>query len=764
MEIILSNLQAVAVLTDADGVVSRVQYYGDHRWWELSETQNLREFLLPTDRDRIDQILAELDQRSPVMSTFTLSFGMQCYAIIAKGERYYHWMIFPQHQVQVYPEPELTLFRRIFDMVPLDIVIFDPQHRYRYVSPTAVPTPEVRRWILGKTDFDWARERQRPLYIAEQRRQYFQRALRSKEVVSWIEEFPTSDGQIRYFLRSFFPILDDHRNVSWVVGYAVELTDQIGYQRELERINRELEAILQAIQDPVLVLFEGEKIELVNHAAAQLLGQSLDKLRGQRLFGVLRKLHWQEEQLQPLQQALERATTEKVYNCEKILTLSSPEGERFYTLYSTAIELEPEHQIGTVLVLRDVTEEQRRMQELQESEERFRNLVEHSPVPIVIHSEGRIVYCNPAAAKAFALPSPEAMIGRSPYEFIHPDSRQIAHERIKDVYHRYQVAPAIEEKFLRADGSAFEVIVMATPVRWKGKPASQVVFYDISQQKALEDELRRLNQALEEKVEERTAELETALDRLKTALLKEQELNMMKSRFISLVSHEFRTPLTGIISSTELLLRYFDRLSPADRQKHLENILNLSRNLNELLEEIIHLGKVETGKYQPLLEPIEAAQVVKDIVRNFSASHADHIIHIQLQPDPFPILELDKIVLRHVTQNLISNALKYSPPGTEVRITLQYADDVLTLTVCDQGIGIPKSELPYIFQPFHRARNAQLIEGTGLGLAIAHKLVTLCGGQITVESEEGKGSCFTVTLPARQVTDKTATSSEENVP
>jgi len=372
------------------------------------------------------------------------------------------------------------------------------------------------------------------------------------------------------------------------------------------------------------------------------------------------------------------------------------------------------------------------------------------------------VYCNPAAAKAFALPDPALMIGRSPYEFIHPDSRQIAHKRIESVYHKYQAAPAIEEKFLRADGSAFEVIVMAMPVRWKGKPASQVVFYDISQQKALERELRRLNQALEEKVEERTAELEAALDRLKTALLKEQELNMMKSRFISLVSHEFRTPLTGIISSTELLLRYFDQLSEAERQKHLENILRLSQNLNELLEEIIHLGKIETGKYQPLLEPVDASQLVEDVVRNFTASHPDHVIRVQLQPDPFPVLRLDKIVLRHVSQNLISNALKYSPPGTEVKITLQYADNVLTLVVCDRGIGIPKTDLPYIFQPFHRARNAQLIEGTGLGLAITHKLVTLCGGQIAVESEEGKGSCFTVTLPAQMVTDKTTASSEGN--
>ncbi len=762
MEIILSNLQAVAVLTDEDGVVSRVQYYGDHRWWELSEAVNLREFLLPTDQDRMDQILAELDQRSPVMGSFTLTSGVQCYAIVAKGDHHYHWLIFPQHQVQTYPEPELTLFRRIFDLLPLDIVVFDPQHRYRYVSPTAVPNPEVRQWILGKTDFDWVQERQRPLHIAEQRRRYFQKALDSRAVVSWVEEFPTADGQIRYFLRSFFPILDEQGEVSWVVGYAVELTEQIGYQRELERINRELEAILQAIQDPVLVLFEGEKIELVNHAAERLLGQPLDALRGQRLSEVLRKAHWREEQLQPLQRALERATTEEVYNCEKVMSFPLPEGIRFYTLYSTAIELKPEHRIGTVLVLRDVTEEQQRMQALQESEERFRNLVEHSPVPIVIHSEGRIVYCNPAAAKAFALSDPEDAIGRSPYEFIHPESRRIAHKRIESIYYKYRVAPAIEEKFLRADGSTFEVVVMATPVRWKGKPASQVVFYDISQQKALERELRRLNQALEEKVEERTAELETALDRLKTALLKEQELNVMKSRFISLVSHEFRTPLTGIISSAELLLRYFDRLSPADRQKHLENILNLSKNLNELLEEIIHLGKVETGKYQPLLEPIEAAQVVKDIVRNFAASHSDHTIHIQLQPEPFPVLKLDKIVLRHVVQNLISNALKYSPPGTEVRITLRYSNDVLTLTVCDQGIGIPKSELPYIFQPFHRARNAQLIEGTGLGLAIAHKLVTLCGGRITVESEEGRGSCFTVTLPVQPVTDKTTASPEEN--
>ncbi len=760
MEIVLSNLQAVVLHTDAEGKVSSVQRFGEAHWWQIQLGAVVYEDMLPTDRDRVPQIVRQIKTDLPANFTFTLRSGKQCNAIVARGQQQYHWLVFPLSHVQHYPEPDLSIYRKIFELLPLDAVIFDPDHRYRYVSPTAVQDPEVRRWIIGKTDFDWVRKRGRPTAIAEQRRRYFQQALEQKSIVSWVEEFPAKDGRILYFLRFYCPITNERGEVEWVAGYAVDLTEQIVYQRELEQLNRELQAILQAIQDPLIVLTNTGTIELVNAAAERLLQGSRDALVGKKLVDVLSELQWSPENFACVQKTLDHATTEAYFHCPEALQVSDGLQEKVYTLYSAAVAAEDGTYWGTVLVFRDVTEEYQKTKELRESEERFRNLVEHSPVPILIHSEGKVVYYNPAAAAALALPDLQAGLGRSPMDFVHPDYRDLARQRIQEVYGKYQAAPAIEEKLLRADGTVFEAVVMAMPVRWKGKPASQVVFYDVSRQKTLERELRRLNQVLEAKVEERTAELEAALERLKDALLKEQELNMMKSRFISLVSHEFRTPLTGIISSAELLLRYADRLPEKERKRHLQNILRLGQNLNELLTEVLHLGKIETGKYQPLLEPLDVPHIVEEIIKNFEPNYPDHIIQFNYDPRPFPVLMLDKIVLRHVVQNLVSNALKYSPPHTRVDIMLQYAEGQLVLEVCDQGIGIPKSELPHIFQPFHRARNAQLIEGTGLGLAITQRLVTLCGGSIQVQSEEGEGSCFTVRLPAKLAEEVAAASSE----
>lgn len=267
-------------------------------------------------------------------------------------------------------------------------------------------------------------------------------------------------------------------------------------------------------------------------------------------------------------------------------------------------------------------------------------------------------------------------------------------------------------------------------------------------------ELRKLNEDLEQRVALRTSELSEANRSLAAAreealrlLARERELNELKSEFVSLVSHEFRTPLEIIMSSVDNLDRYSDRLPLEKRQQLLRTINKSVRRMSEMMEEVLVLGRLETDRVTFRPAPFDLRAFCLRVCDEIeSATGRPGQIQLQINGAP-ENAKGDESLLRHIFTNLLSNAVKYSRPDQVVDFLVEQEVHVAVCRIRDRGCGIPEADQKRLFQAFHRGGNVRQIPGTGLGLLIVERCVTLHGGEIEFESVEGRGTTFTLRLP-----------------
>ena len=234
---------------------------------------------------------------------------------------------------------------------------------------------------------------------------------------------------------------------------------------------------------------------------------------------------------------------------------------------------------------------------------------------------------------------------------------------------------------------------------------------------------------------------------LRLALEKEKELNELKSRFISMTSHEFRTPLTTILGSAELLENYSHKWPEEKKRVHFERIHSNIQYLSQLLNDVLLIGQAEAGKLEFNPEPLGVVQLCCSLVEELQLSAGSE--HTIAFISHCPEIEgyLDEKLLRHILNNLLSNAIKYSPTGSTVNFDLGCENGQAIFQIQDEGIGIPEKDQQHLFESFHRAKNVGNIPGTGLGLSIVKRSVDLHRGKITVKSKLGVGTTFTVTIP-----------------
>lgn len=247
-------------------------------------------------------------------------------------------------------------------------------------------------------------------------------------------------------------------------------------------------------------------------------------------------------------------------------------------------------------------------------------------------------------------------------------------------------------------------------------------------------------------VEQNISAQKQAQERISEALNKERELNELKSRFVSMASHEFRTPLSTILTSVSLLRRYNEGNEVDKRTKHLNRIHGSVQNLTGILNDFLSLDKLEEGRIQPKLKPVDIDKLLVDLVEEME-THCKVGQRINICSKCSYHLDADEHIMRNVLINLLSNAIKYSPENTTITVGCSLDDVALRLTVTDQGIGIPAEEQEHLFGRFFRASNATNIQGTGLGLHIVKRYVTLLGGKLDFTSVSGEGTTFEIIFP-----------------
>lgn len=262
---------------------------------------------------------------------------------------------------------------------------------------------------------------------------------------------------------------------------------------------------------------------------------------------------------------------------------------------------------------------------------------------------------------------------------------------------------------------------------------------DITQRKLAEKRILKLNEELEAKVQKRTLELTELLSR-------EQALNEMKSRLVSMASHEFRTPLSTILSSISLIESYCTDEQKEKRDKHILRVKSSVKNLVDILNDFLCLDKLEQGKMEIFKEPFDLYEFSLNIIEEVQGLlKKGQQIHLHLLGEK-EIVQ-DKKIIKNIFLNLLSNAIKYSPENKDIYLKINTLSDFVSISIEDKGIGIPENEQQNLFEKFYRAKNATNIQGTGLGLNIVKRYVELLDGMIHFTSTLHKGTTFTIEFP-----------------
>lgn len=321
---------------------------------------------------------------------------------------------------------------------------------------------------------------------------------------------------------------------------------------------------------------------------------------------------------------------------------------------------------------------------------------------------------------------------------------------------------------LRKDGKEFPVEISLSFTKVNNQLLVMAFVSDISERKKAEVALRQSEEQLivyaaelEKKVESRTQALHKTIEDMEKevierkraeeeaqkALGKERELNELKSRFVSIASHEFRTPLSTVLSSASLIQQYKDRGDLTKVDKHVQRIKSSVNHLTTILNDFLSLGKLEEGKVDIQRENINLMEFFHEVDEEVRSSLKEGQ-HIEINCKEATHVDSDSRILRNILFNLISNASKYSDIHKKILLQCQQDNGVIVFSVQDQGMGIPKAEQKHIFDRFFRASNSGNVQGTGLGLHIVKRYVDLLGGNISFTSEHGKGTIFTILLPA----------------
>jgi PAS domain S-box-containing protein len=412
------------------------------------------------------------------------------------------------------------------------------------------------------------------------------------------------------------------------------------------------------------------------------------------------------------------------------------------------------------------------------SSDTFREIFQTSAEGIIMIDEtGKILLANPVAEKMFGY-EPNTLAGHELEELL-PERYRGRHLGFRQQFNENpsprRMGIGRDLRALRVDGTEFPVEISLSFTNLNNQVMSMAFITDISLRKIAEDALRKSEEQLieyaaelEKKVQSRTEALNLSVEKLekanndlqqqivvrkqaeeeaRKAFEKERELNELKSKFVSIASHEFRTPLSTILSSTSLIQQYQERGDLSKIDKHIVRVKSSVHHLTGILNDFLSLGKLEEGRIEVMNETVSLNHFFEEINEEMKHTLKEEQ---QLSVDfvqPELNFQTDPKILRNILFNLISNASKYSDAGKTIHLNASYTTDTVRLEVRDEGIGIPKSEVKHIFDRFFRATNAANMQGTGLGLNIVKRYVDLLQGDIHFTSEEGKGSSFIITLP-----------------
>ncbi|WP_051554630.1 PAS domain S-box protein [Maribacter antarcticus] len=513
---------------------------------------------------------------------------------------------------------------------------------------------------------------------------------------------------------------------------------ELAFQNELEKtrietesIAKELRQFIETANAPIFGIDNKGLVNEWNQTSEKITGFKKEDVLGQNLVKNYITKNYQVAVKKVLDNALKG---EETANYE--FPLFTKSGKRIMVLLNSSTRRNVEGKIiGVLGVGQDISEMDKLRTQSESVAKELRQFIETANAPIFgIDNKGRVNEWNQTSVKITGFTKDE-VLGKNLVETYITQDYQKQVKEVLDNALKGQETANYEFPLFTKKGQRIMVLLNASTRRdTEGKITGVLgVGQDITI-------LNEYKENLESKVEFRTQELQESLER-------EKELGQLKTSFVSMASHEFRTPLTSIRATSDVILRYFDKLSKEDINKRLIKIKNEVSDMTTILEDILIIGKSDAQKLDYNPELLDIISLIKDIITEYQLSEFKDRDIIYDIPLPKIMIQVDKKWIKHMVLNLLSNALKYSKDDTRVEISIKKEQDSVSFCFRDRGIGISKEDIKLLLSPFHRGNNVGEISGTGLGLSVLQKAVELHKGKIEIESEINIGSNFKVILP-----------------
>jgi PAS domain S-box-containing protein len=514
-------------------------------------------------------------------------------------------------------------------------------------------------------------------------------------------------------------LLDQNRELQQVIN------ERQRAEADLHSIQTLLTALMDNAPVPIYVLDpRTNQYRMVNHA-----WEKATRIPRAQAIGMTVEERFPPEAIESINQSTRQVVeTGKSVQIEERLV----SGDNEYYVYTSKFPLfNQSHEVELVGgITLDITELKRAERAVRESEERFRALIEKSSdIITIVGQDGNVRFISPSSETVLGY-TPDEMIGKSQMELIHPDDREIAATRIAEQLATPNALAHTEMRVRRKDGTYILLESVARSLFHVPSIQGMVVnSRDITDRR---------------EVERQRAEAEA----LRRMVEQERQAIERKWRFVREMAHELRTPLAVMQTARDMLERYHDRLAPERRQSHLDEIGQQINAMTTMLNDVLTFSKGEAGRLEFSPRPLDLSAFCAAVVEQIrSTDKRDHAITLVVDEPAAGLYLLDEKLMRNIVGNLVSNAVKYSPAGSEIRVELTSDGQAVEIRVSDQGIGIPAEDQAHLFEPFYRASNAHQLKGTGLGLSIVRASVQAHGGEIACESQPGKGTTFRVRLP-----------------
>lgn len=488
-------------------------------------------------------------------------------------------------------------------------------------------------------------------------------------------------------------------------------------QDRLKQVLEEREVILENSIVGIAFLTPNGRFKWANRAMLDIFGVKDGPITSMEPYYLSR-----EHYLQIGGEVARAVTRGEVY--EKELQVQQADGTRIWILLSGKAVSRQDLSQGTVWVIMNITQRKELEERLQKTMSEREAILNNAVVGIVLSVQRRHEWVNEKFAQMLGYPR-QVLIGQGS-DYLHPDTG--SWERFGSEARAALAATnsySCEMQLKRRDGELFWVEMGGSCIR-PNDPESGVIwtFLDITERRKSEQEVRE-------------------------ALEQQKALNELRTRFVAMTSHEFRTPLAAILSAEELLRHYGERLPQSERIEILDSIAAGVQRMSRMMDRVLLLGRADAQMLDYSPQPLDLPALCRELVEEARLQQPGSRCELIAAWGPgVGSGSYDEKLLRHIFGNLLSNAMKYSPGGGQVRFRVRREGGQMVFEVADQGIGIPAEEIPHLFESFHRASNVGAIQGTGLGLAIVKNAVETHRGTIEVESRLGEGTTFTVRLPA----------------